>query len=114
MFPGLAVAEALRARQHQVRLLVSEKAVDQIALAPLTNSSDLSARIAVQAVPAVGYEGLPRLTRFCFRLAKATRRCAVVCDEFEPDVVLGMGGFTSVPALLAARWFRRRGTATQA
>jgi UDP-N-acetylglucosamine--N-acetylmuramyl-(pentapeptide) pyrophosphoryl-undecaprenol N-acetylglucosamine transferase len=112
LFPGLAVAEALRDRQHQVRLLVSEKGIDQIALAPLTNSSDPLARIAVQAVPAVGYEGLSRLTRFCSRLAKATRGCAVACEEFEPDVVLGMGGFTSVPALFAARWFRRRGTRT--
>ena len=112
MFPGLAIAEVLRARQHQVRLLVSEKAIDQTALAPLTNCSDLSASIAVQAVPAVGYEGLSRLTPFCFRLAKATRVCAVACDEFEPDVVLGMGGFTSVPAVFGARWSRKRGTAT--
>jgi UDP-N-acetylglucosamine--N-acetylmuramyl-(pentapeptide) pyrophosphoryl-undecaprenol N-acetylglucosamine transferase len=111
LFPGLAVAEALRARRHQVRLLVSEKAIDQTALAPLTNCSDPSASIAVQAVPAVGYEGLSRLTLFCFRSAEATRLCAVACNEFEPEVVLGMGGFTSVPALFAARWFRRRGTA---
>ena len=111
LFPGLAIAEVLRARRHQVRLLVSEKAIDQTALAALTNSSDPSASIAVQAVPAVGYEGSSRLTGFCFRLAKATRACAVACDEFEPDVVLGMGGFTSVPALFAARWFRGRGIA---
>ena len=112
LFPGLAIAEALRARRHQVRLLVSEKAIDQTALAALTDCSDPSARIAAQAVPAVAYEGSSRLIRFCFRLAKATRGCAVACNEFQPDVVLGMGGFTSVPALCAARWFRRRGTVT--
>ncbi|HUI06697.1 MAG TPA: undecaprenyldiphospho-muramoylpentapeptide beta-N-acetylglucosaminyltransferase [Verrucomicrobiae bacterium] len=110
LFPGLAVAEALRTRHHQVRLLVSEKAVDQTALGPLTGSCDRSGPIAVQTVPAVGYEGSSRLIRFCFRLAKATRGCAIACDEFRPDVVLGMGGFTSVPALFAVRWFRRRGT----
>jgi UDP-N-acetylglucosamine--N-acetylmuramyl-(pentapeptide) pyrophosphoryl-undecaprenol N-acetylglucosamine transferase len=64
----------------------------------------------VSTVPAVGYAGSSRLIRFWFRLAKATRGCAVACDEFEPDVVLGMGGFTSVPALVAARWFCRRGS----
>ena len=112
LFPGMAVAETLREHRHQVRLLVSEKAIDQTALAALTNCSDLSARIAAQAVPAVGFAGSSRLIPFCFRLAKATRGCAVACNEFEPDVVLGMGGFTSVPALLAARWFRKRGTAT--
>jgi UDP-N-acetylglucosamine--N-acetylmuramyl-(pentapeptide) pyrophosphoryl-undecaprenol N-acetylglucosamine transferase len=112
LFPGLAVAEALRERQHQVWLLVSEKAIDRTALAPLTNCSDPSARIAVRVLPAVGYEGSSRLIRFCSRLARATHGCAVACDKFEPDVVLGMGGFTSVPALVAARWFRRRGTVT--
>jgi len=112
LFPGLAVAEALRTRHHQVRLLVSEKAVDQTALAPLTNSSGHSDPIAVQSVPAVGYEGFSRSIRFCFRLAKATRGCAVACDQFKPDVVLGMGGYTSVPALFAARRLRGRGTVT--
>ncbi|MEI6085631.1 MAG: glycosyltransferase, partial [Verrucomicrobiota bacterium] len=32
LFPGLAVAETLAARRHQVKLLVSDKAVDQAAL----------------------------------------------------------------------------------
>src|SRR5580704_2109992 len=104
LFPGLAVAEVLRARQHQVRLLVSEKAVDQTALAALTNSPDPTERIGVEAVPAVGYEGPRRLIRFGARLMKATRGCAAACDEFGPDVVLGMGGFTSAPAILGTCW----------
>ena len=112
LFPGLAVAEVLRARQHQVRLLVSEKAVDQTALAALMNSPDPAECIAVEAVPAVGYEGPRRLLRFGVRLMKATRGCAATCDEFGPDVVLGMGGFTSAPAILGARWARKRKTAT--
>ena len=112
LFPGLAVAEALQARRHRVRLLVSEKAIDQTALAALPESSDSSARITVEAVPAVGYEGSRRLIRFCIRLARATRGCAAARDEFEPDVVLGMGGFTSAPAVFGARWNRKRGTAT--
>ena len=112
LFPGLAVAEVLQARQHQVRLLVSERAIDQTALAALTRSFDPSAGIGVEVVPATGYEGPRRLVRFCLRLAKATRGCAAICNKFGPDVVLGMGGFTSAPAVLGARWPGRRGTAT--
>jgi UDP-N-acetylglucosamine--N-acetylmuramyl-(pentapeptide) pyrophosphoryl-undecaprenol N-acetylglucosamine transferase len=111
LFPGVAVAEVLRARRHQVRLLVSEKAIDQTALAVSTGCSNRSDGIAVEAVPAVGYEGAGRLIPFCLRLAKATRECVAACDEFEPDVVLGMGGFTTAPAIFGARWFRKRGTA---
>jgi UDP-N-acetylglucosamine--N-acetylmuramyl-(pentapeptide) pyrophosphoryl-undecaprenol N-acetylglucosamine transferase len=112
LFPGLAVAEVLQARRHQVRLLVSERAIDQTALAALTNSFDPSAGIAVEAVPAVGYGGPRQLMQFCVRLAKATRGCAAACNKFGPDVVLGMGGFTSAPAMLGARWPGKRGTAT--
>jgi UDP-N-acetylglucosamine--N-acetylmuramyl-(pentapeptide) pyrophosphoryl-undecaprenol N-acetylglucosamine transferase len=112
LFPGVAVAEVLHARRHQVRLLVSEKAIDQAALAVSTGYSNRSNGIAMEVVPAVGYEGAGQLIRFCQRLAKATRRCVAACDEFEPDVVLGMGGFTSAPAIFGARWFRKRGTAT--
>ncbi len=75
-------------------------------------SSDPFGGIAMEVVPAVGYEGARQLIRFCLRLAKATRGCVAACDEFEPDVVLGMGGFTSAPAMFGARWFRKRGTAT--
>ena len=112
LFPGMAVAEVLHARRHRVRLLVSEKAIDQAALAVSTGCSNRSDGIAMEAVPAVGYEGAGQLIRFCLRLARATRGCVAACDEFGPDVVLGMGGFTSAPAIFGARWFRKRGTAT--
>ncbi len=112
LFPGLAVAEVLQARRHQVRLLVSERAIDQTALTALTNSSERLGGIAVEVVPATGYEGPRRLMGFCIRLAKATRGCAAVYNKFGPDVVLGMGGFTSAPAMLGTRWPGKRGTAT--
>ena len=98
LFPGLAVAETLLGRQHQVRLLVSEKAIDQRALAALTGNCADSAKLAVETVTAVGYEGSRRSMRFCVRLLKATRSCSNICRDFEPDAVLGMGGFTSAPA----------------
>jgi UDP-N-acetylglucosamine--N-acetylmuramyl-(pentapeptide) pyrophosphoryl-undecaprenol N-acetylglucosamine transferase len=110
LFPGLAVAETMVQRRHQVKLLVSEKTIDSTALAALMNGCTAS-KIAVQAVVAVGYNGWRQSIHFCRRLAQALRTCADVCDEFRPDVVLGMGGFTSAPAVLAARW-RRNGTAT--
>jgi UDP-N-acetylglucosamine--N-acetylmuramyl-(pentapeptide) pyrophosphoryl-undecaprenol N-acetylglucosamine transferase len=98
----LAVAETLVSRQHQVRLLVSEKSVDRVAVQSLPAGRACS--VDVTTMSAVGYAGSRQLMRFCSRLAGATRDCARLCDEFEPDAVLGMGGFTSAPALLAARW----------
>jgi len=100
LFPGLAVAEMLAGRRHEVKLLVSEKAVDQAALG--------TAAITVRSISAVGYSGVRGLGRFCVRLARAVGDCLAECRQFEPDAVLGMGGFTSAPAVLAAGW-RRRG-----
>jgi len=102
LFPGLAVAEVLVARCHEVWLLVSEKAVDQTALRSLAVRA--GSALSVRSLPAIGYTGAREVWKFGAKLAKATRTCATLCREFAPDVVLGMGGFTSAPAVLAARW----------
>jgi UDP-N-acetylglucosamine--N-acetylmuramyl-(pentapeptide) pyrophosphoryl-undecaprenol N-acetylglucosamine transferase len=105
LLPGLAVAEKLLSRGHCVRLLVSEKTVDRVALAALTNScSRSSGTLTVTSIAAIGYTGLKRLMPFCYRLAQATRVCAAEYNAYQPDVVLGMGGFTSAPAVVAAWW----------
>jgi len=109
LLPGLAVAETLAGRRHQVKLLVSKKSVDQAASSALTGSCAGSA-ITVQAVGAVGYTGSRGLMRFCVRLAQAVGDCADIYKEFQPDAVLGMGGFTSAPAVMAARWRYRTAT----
>ena len=106
-FPGLAVAEALAGRQHRVQLLVSEKAVDQVASTAMAAFPDRS-RVGVRSISAIGYGGFGQLIRFCRRMMRATRDCAGIYHDFKPDVVLGMGGFTSAPAVLAARWSRVR------
>ena len=100
LFPGLAVAELLAARRHEVKLLVSDKAVDQAAL---KNSA-----ITVRSLAAVGYTGAGGAVRFCVRLVQAVGDCLDECRRFAPDAVLGMGGFTSAPAVFAAGW-RRQG-----
>ena len=105
LFPGLAAAETLLRRGHMVRLLVSEKAIDQTALMGFRRGSE-SSRLSVSSISAVGYKTSRQLIGFCCRLARATKDCGAECGTFKPDVVLGMGGFTSGPAILAARWRR--------
>ena len=74
--------------------------------------------IEVRVVPQAGYPlelippvPLPRrvsadLARLPARLTSAVRAAARVIDRFKPDVVVGFGGYVSVPAYVAAR--RRR------
>lgn len=100
LFPGLAVAEKLRSGGHEVLLLVSEKAIDQRALRAFPD-------MPCEALPSVGLPSLLSLDalKFAGRMFSSFRRCIVLCRQFSPDAVLGMGGFTSI-APLAAAWRR--------
>ncbi|HEY8965607.1 MAG TPA: undecaprenyldiphospho-muramoylpentapeptide beta-N-acetylglucosaminyltransferase [Candidatus Methylacidiphilales bacterium] len=98
LFPGVAVAEELRRRGHEPLLLVSRKEIDKTALAG-------RGHLPSRALPAVGWPGLSlRLFRFAAQLWQARGACRALFAEVRPDVVLGMGGFTSaVPAWEAKR-----------
>lgn len=98
LFPGIAVAQALRARGHESLLLISEKEIDALASQGYTE-------LRFETVPAIGLPKLlsPAAVKFVFRFISTYRRCARVVKMFEADAVLGMGGFTSMPPIMAGR-----------
>jgi len=101
LFPGLAVAEVLRAQGHEVLLFVSEKEVDARALRA---HPDLPSK----KLPSIGLPSFfsPAIVTFLRRLWESLRNCGASYDGDRPHAVLGMGGFTSIAPLMAAR---RRG-----
>jgi UDP-N-acetylglucosamine--N-acetylmuramyl-(pentapeptide) pyrophosphoryl-undecaprenol N-acetylglucosamine transferase len=103
LFPGLAVAESLRARGHEVLLFVSEKEVDALALSGRT--------FRFEKLPTVGLPSLysPAIFGFLRRFNESLSLCRAVYQKFKPEAVLGMGGFTSTAPILAGRM---RGIAT--
>src|SRR5437867_4165322 len=104
LFPGIAVAEVLRDRGHQVMLLVSEKEIDMLAL---SGHGDLR----YEKLPTVGLPSAfsPAIFGFIQRFAGSLSICRALYRKFKPQVVLGMGGFTSTAPVLAGRM---RGAAT--
>jgi UDP-N-acetylglucosamine--N-acetylmuramyl-(pentapeptide) pyrophosphoryl-undecaprenol N-acetylglucosamine transferase len=96
LFPGIAVAEALMARGHQVLLVISQKQVDREASAKY-------AHLRFETMPAVAKPPTfsPRMLGFLWRLWQATSRCKRLARDFQADAVLGMGGFTSLPPVYA-------------
>jgi UDP-N-acetylglucosamine--N-acetylmuramyl-(pentapeptide) pyrophosphoryl-undecaprenol N-acetylglucosamine transferase len=96
LFPGIAVAEALRARGHEARLLISEKKVDAEAAAKYPH-------LRFETVPAVAKPSTlsPRMLPFLWKTWQAMRRCRDILKDFGADAVLGMGGFTSLPPVYA-------------
>jgi UDP-N-acetylglucosamine--N-acetylmuramyl-(pentapeptide) pyrophosphoryl-undecaprenol N-acetylglucosamine transferase len=104
LFPGLAVAETLRRRGHRVMLLVSEKKIDAVAVAGREKD------FRIETLPSIGLPSpllSPRLITFGTGLVASVRRCRAMFRDFQPHAVLGMGGFTSTPPILAARMLGR-------
>src|SRR6187401_2111108 len=99
LFPGIAVAEVLQNRGHQVMLLVSEKDIDAVALSGRTN-------FPVEKLPTVGLPSpfSPALFGFTRRFVERLTLCRSIYRKLNPQVVLGMGGFTSTAPVLAGRF----------
>ena len=98
LFPGIAVAEVLRDRGHKVMLLVSEKDIDALALS--THRS-----FQFEKLPTIGLPSpfSPTILGFIRRFYESLSLCRSIYGKFKPQVVLGMGGFTSTAPVLAGR-----------
>jgi UDP-N-acetylglucosamine--N-acetylmuramyl-(pentapeptide) pyrophosphoryl-undecaprenol N-acetylglucosamine transferase len=95
LFPGLAVADQLRARGCRVTLLISPKEVDQHAVRNAIG-------VHVVTLPAVALTG-GRQIAFLRGFWKSYRASRALLAAEQPAAVLAMGGFTSAPPVLAGR-----------
>lgn len=97
LFPGLAVAETLHERGHEVLLLVSEKEIDAVAL---RNHPEFR----TEKLPSIGMPAIlsPAFPRFLKRGWESFTTCRQLYSRYQPAAVLGMGGFTSAAPLVAA------------
>ena len=104
LFPGVAVAEALRSRGHEVMLFISEKEVDELALSGRQE-------FRFEKLPTIGLPSLysPAVLGFVRRFHQSLSLCRAIYRKFQPHVILGMGGFTSTAPVVAGRM---RGVAT--
>ena len=98
LFPGLAVAEVLRARGHEVMLFVSEKEMDALALSGRSE-------FRFQKLPTVGLPSAfsPAIFGFLRRFSESLSLCRGIYRKFKPHAILGMGGFTSTAPVLAGK-----------
>ncbi len=100
LFPGIAVAEVLRERGHEVMLIISEKAIDATAVAGREDDFTIETQRSV-GLPSPLLS--PKLPRFFLGFAQSVRHSRRLFRDFQPRAVLGMGGFTSTGPILAAR-----------
>jgi UDP-N-acetylglucosamine--N-acetylmuramyl-(pentapeptide) pyrophosphoryl-undecaprenol N-acetylglucosamine transferase len=98
LFPGLAVAEVLRARGHEVILFISEKEIDSVAVSQ-------HPEFRFEKLPTIGLPSpfSPAIVKFMQRFNESLAASRRIYRTFQPNVVLGMGGFTSTAPILAGR-----------
>lgn len=96
LFPGMAVAGALRELGFDCALLVSEKEIDHRAL---EGQNDF----LVHTLPSVGLAGMS-FVGFLNGFLKSFKTMRGWCRAYRPCAVLAMGGFTSTAPLLAGRF----------
>ena len=98
LFPGLAVGEVLIARGHRVMLIISEKEIDSLAT---QGRSDFR----IERVPGVGLQSKSpvAVVKFILKFRAGLAHVKALYRDFEPQAVIGMGGFTSTAPLLAGR-----------
>jgi len=96
LFPGIAVAESLRAAGHDALLLISRKEID----ARATSGHD---HLSFETVPAIAKPPTfsLRTPAFLWKLWSSVRHAKKLIREHRIDAVLGMGGFTSLPPVYA-------------
>ena len=97
LFPGLALAEAVRERGGAVLLLGSGRRIEKMALGKTP--------YPVRFLPAEGVAGKSpvRKARALLKILLATQKAVGILRDFSPQVVFGVGGYASIPALLAAK-----------
>ena len=94
--PALCVADSLRSAAADVAFIGSEAGIE----------ADLVPRkgYRLHALPLAGLSGGPvARVRAGLLFARAVSRCRTILKSFRPGAVLGVGGYASAPAVLAAK-----------
>lgn len=102
LFPGIAVATAMRERSAETRVLFigTSRLLDQQALA--------GQGFELAALECGGVKGLSPVARLrsLVRMPGAVVDAVRMLRQFAPDLVLGVGGYVTGPVLIAARLLR--------
>jgi UDP-N-acetylglucosamine--N-acetylmuramyl-(pentapeptide) pyrophosphoryl-undecaprenol N-acetylglucosamine transferase len=99
LFPGVALAEELRAREPdaQIKFVGTRRGIEARVLPELGWDLEF---IEVSGLKTVGAAGA---VKGLFRLPKALWQARRIVKAFEPDAVIGVGGYASGPVVLAAK-----------
>lgn len=95
--PGISLAEGLNARGHETVLLISQKRVD-------ARLSEKYPQLRFERMPGTGFSLRPmKFLRCVSSQTHAFLFSLRLLRELRPDALIGFGGFTSAPLVVAGR-----------
>lgn len=99
MFPGIAVAKELsrRFRDSEILFITGRRKMESKIL---SQAGFQQATIPVEGLKGRGWRKMPGVI---LRLPMGFHRSVCIVKEFSPNIVLGVGGYSSGPVCLAAR-----------
>lgn len=99
LFPGVAIAEELRAREPgaTIKFVGTRRGIEARVLPDLGWDLEF---IEVSGLKTVGAAGA---VKGLFRLPRALWQARRIVKQFQPDAVIGVGGYASGPVVLAAK-----------
>jgi len=108
LFPGLALGEEVKTRhpRNDVLFVGSERGIEA------REVPKAGYRLCLIDVGPLKRMGVRGLVKGLMRIPRAFWQSVRILRQFDPDVVIGVGGYSSGPVLLAA-WLMRKPTAIQ-
>jgi UDP-N-acetylglucosamine--N-acetylmuramyl-(pentapeptide) pyrophosphoryl-undecaprenol N-acetylglucosamine transferase len=102
LFPGIAIAEEIRARAPECRLLFVSRGSD-FERTTLERAGFALATIRIEGLKG---RGLWNQARTLLRLPWAVLQSALLIGSARPEIVIGLGSYAAGPVVMAA-WMRR-------
>lgn len=101
IFPGLAVAKALQQQGNDIVWIGAANSLE----AKLVPAAGI--RLCTVNISGLRGKGIKRLLRAPMQISQAICQAKRIIKQEQPDLILGMGGYVSGPAGLAA-WLQRK------
>lgn len=98
IFPGLAIADTMRKRGWQVTWLGTSHGMEGELVPKHGIEMDTIAFSGLRG------KGLMHTVKGAFRLLASFGACRAILGRRNPDIVLGMGGYVTVPGGFMAKW----------
>jgi len=100
LFPGIAIAEEFLKRDYQTRIIFigTKKGIESKLL------GQLGYELREVDIEGVKGRGIKALMKVAYQIPKSLWQSRRILQQFHPHVVVGVGGYASGPAVLAAHF----------